>query len=126
MLHEASGNSPSNNEKGKLFLFKTFVAVPQLRRFFAGFPPRRLGFEPGSGHVDFEVLKSFLCKKVLKWLDGGRNLVAPQQDCVVDAAKLPTSVLLPVCSPVWAEVRGLCSIRQKPLLQLLIISVSFV
>jgi hypothetical protein len=28
-------------------------AAPQLRRLVAGFPPRRPGFKPGSGHVGF-------------------------------------------------------------------------
>jgi hypothetical protein len=29
--------------------------APQLRRLFAGFPPRRPGFEPRSGHVGLLV-----------------------------------------------------------------------
>jgi hypothetical protein len=32
-----------------------FKAVPQLRRLVAGFPPRRPGLEPRSGHVGFVV-----------------------------------------------------------------------
>jgi hypothetical protein len=28
-------------------------AAPWLRRLVAGFPPRRPGFKPGSGHVGF-------------------------------------------------------------------------
>jgi hypothetical protein len=32
-------------------------AMPYLRRFVAGFPPRRPGFEPGSGYVGFVVDK---------------------------------------------------------------------
>jgi hypothetical protein len=32
-------------------------AVPELRRLVAGFPPRRPGFETGSGHVEFVVDK---------------------------------------------------------------------
>jgi hypothetical protein len=32
-------------------------AVPHLRRLVAGFPPRRPGFEPGSGHGGFVVDK---------------------------------------------------------------------
>jgi hypothetical protein len=31
--------------------------VPWLRRLVTGFPPRRSGFEPGSGHVEFVVDK---------------------------------------------------------------------
>jgi hypothetical protein len=31
--------------------------VPQLRRLFAGFPARRHGFEPGTGHMGFVVDK---------------------------------------------------------------------
>lgn len=30
-------------------------AVPWFRRLVAGFPPRRLGFDPMSGHVGFVV-----------------------------------------------------------------------
>jgi hypothetical protein len=36
---------------------KTWRAVPQLRRLVAGFPPRRPGFQPRSGHVGFLVDK---------------------------------------------------------------------
>jgi hypothetical protein len=32
-------------------------AVPQLKRLVAGFPPRRPGFDPGSGQVGFVVDK---------------------------------------------------------------------
>jgi hypothetical protein len=32
-------------------------AKPQLKRLVAGFPPRRLGFDPGSGQVGFVVDK---------------------------------------------------------------------
>jgi hypothetical protein len=32
--------------------------VPQLRRLVEGFPTRRPGFEPGSGHVGFVVEKN--------------------------------------------------------------------
>jgi hypothetical protein len=35
-------------------------AVPLLRRFVASFPPRRPGFEPGSGHVGLVVDKEAL------------------------------------------------------------------
>jgi hypothetical protein len=31
------------------------MAVPQLRRLVAGFPPRRPGFQAGSGHAGFGV-----------------------------------------------------------------------
>jgi hypothetical protein len=31
--------------------------VPWLRRLVAGFPPRRSGFKPGPGHVEFVVDK---------------------------------------------------------------------
>jgi hypothetical protein len=31
------------------------LAVPQLRRLVAGFPPRQPGFEPTSSHVGFVV-----------------------------------------------------------------------
>jgi hypothetical protein len=38
------------------FLGKLMIkAVPQLRRLVAGFPQRRPGFEPRSGHVGFVV-----------------------------------------------------------------------
>jgi hypothetical protein len=33
------------------------MAAPYLKRLVAGFPPQRLGFEPGSGHVGFVVDK---------------------------------------------------------------------
>jgi hypothetical protein len=33
----------------------TDVAVTQLRRLVAGFPPRRPKFDPGSGHAGFVV-----------------------------------------------------------------------
>jgi hypothetical protein len=33
------------------------VAAPELKRLVAGFPPRRPGFEPGSGHLGFVVDK---------------------------------------------------------------------
>jgi hypothetical protein len=34
-----------------------FVAVPYLRRLVAGFPLRRPGFDPRSGHVGFVLYK---------------------------------------------------------------------
>jgi hypothetical protein len=34
-----------------------YKAVPYLRRLVSGFPPRRPGFEPRSGHVGFVVDK---------------------------------------------------------------------
>jgi hypothetical protein len=33
------------------------MAAPKLKRLVAGFPPRRPGFEPGSGQVGFVVDK---------------------------------------------------------------------
>jgi hypothetical protein len=36
-----------------LLCVNTSSAAPQLRRLVAGFPPRRPGFKPGSGHVGF-------------------------------------------------------------------------
>jgi hypothetical protein len=36
------------------------MAAPWLRRLVAGFPPRRPGFEPSSGHVGFVVDKAAL------------------------------------------------------------------
>jgi hypothetical protein len=33
------------------------MAVPWLKRLVAGFPPRRPGFDPRSGHVGFAVDK---------------------------------------------------------------------
>jgi hypothetical protein len=40
----------------KFYLY-FFLAVPYLRELVAGFPPRRPGFEPWSGHVGFLVHK---------------------------------------------------------------------
>jgi hypothetical protein len=42
-------------------------AVPQLRRLLAGFPLRRPGFEPGSGHVGFVVDKVSLGQVFYKY-----------------------------------------------------------
>jgi hypothetical protein len=50
---------------GKLTMFKisvetmshTVMAVPYIRPLVAGFPPRRPGLEPRSGHVRFVVDK---------------------------------------------------------------------
>jgi hypothetical protein len=36
------------------------IKVQWLRRLVAGFPPRRPGFEPWSGHVGFVVSKAAL------------------------------------------------------------------
>jgi hypothetical protein len=38
------------------------LATPQLRWLVTGFPPRRPGFEPGSGHARFVVDKVALGK----------------------------------------------------------------
>jgi hypothetical protein len=46
-----------------------FEAMPYLRRLVAGFPPRRPGFEPRSGHVGFVVDKVVL-GQVLSWYLG--------------------------------------------------------
>jgi hypothetical protein len=41
----------------KVFISNFIYTMPQLRRFVAGFPPRRLEFEPRSFHVGFVVDK---------------------------------------------------------------------
>jgi hypothetical protein len=43
--------SQTEIKEGKLRTGMAVMAVPQLRRVVAGFPPRRPGFEPGSSHV---------------------------------------------------------------------------
>jgi hypothetical protein len=37
--------------------YSVVLAAPELRRFVAGFPQQRPGFEPGSGHVGFVMDK---------------------------------------------------------------------
>jgi hypothetical protein len=49
-------------------LLNTELAVPYFRHLVAGFPPRRLGFEPGSGHVGFVVDKVPLGQVFSKYL----------------------------------------------------------
>jgi hypothetical protein len=44
----------------KTFESKKPMAVPQLRRLASGFPLRRPGFDPRSGHVGFVVDKMVL------------------------------------------------------------------
>jgi hypothetical protein len=39
----------------KSCLTAKYRAVPQLKRSAVGFPPRRAGFDPRSGHVEFVV-----------------------------------------------------------------------
>jgi hypothetical protein len=46
-----------NNIKLDLKVIEWEGAVPQLKRLVAGFPPRRPGFDPRSGHVGFVVDK---------------------------------------------------------------------
>jgi hypothetical protein len=50
-----SGSSSRNLEIAKTLLKVCDLAVPQLRRVVAGFPPRRPWFESGSGHVGFAM-----------------------------------------------------------------------
>jgi hypothetical protein len=47
------------------------MAVSQLRRLVAGFPPLRLGFDPRSGHVGFVVDKVVLGQISSKYLGSG-------------------------------------------------------
>jgi hypothetical protein len=59
--HQLDGLNVSfedGNYPGRVQGLLTWVlAVPSLRLLVAGFPPRRPGFEPGSGHVGFVVDK---------------------------------------------------------------------
>jgi hypothetical protein len=41
-----------------LHSYRVFRAAPQFRRLVASFPPRRPGFEPGCGNVEFVVDKA--------------------------------------------------------------------
>jgi hypothetical protein len=49
----------TSNDKTKWLwtAMRKYVAAPQLKRSVAGFPPRRPGFDPGSGQVGFVMDK---------------------------------------------------------------------
>jgi hypothetical protein len=49
----AFGPLTETRTEGHVLGYPGYLAVSQLRRFVDGFPPRRPGFDPRKGHVEF-------------------------------------------------------------------------
>jgi hypothetical protein len=67
-LSVSNGKVTQNNETRSSYelFYGNIPVMPQLRRTVAGFPPRRPGLDPRSGHEGFVVAKVALKIELFK------------------------------------------------------------